>query len=104
MIELFCDVAETLSQNHGCKSLREPNIKGKFFLVERVSHQPNYQINKEVKWTAMAGMLDLRDIFQLVVDCFNDRAFTQRKCIKQRQQLVFHVVTYLGDELYALFP
>ena len=44
-------------------SLNEPNTKGRFLLAERLSHQPSYQINKKVKWAAMAGMLDFQDIF-----------------------------------------
>ncbi|SDW41727.1 hypothetical protein SAMN05421882_101078 [Nitrosomonas communis] len=51
-------------------------MKGGVLLTKSVSHQPGYQINKEVKWTAMTGMLDLRDILQLVIDALNDRAFT----------------------------
>ena len=30
----------------------------------------------------MAGMLDLRDVFQLVIDGLDDRAFTQQQLVK----------------------
>jgi hypothetical protein len=55
--------------------LREPDIKGGFLLAERISHQPGNQIDKEVERAAMAGMLDLGDVFELVIDGLDDRAF-----------------------------
>ena len=44
-----------------------------FFLTEGVSHQPGDHIDKEIEWAAMAGMLDLRDVFQLIIDSLADR-------------------------------
>jgi hypothetical protein len=52
----------------------------------------------------MAGVLDLRDVFQLVIDGLDDRAFTQQQLVKQRQQLVFHILTQLGNQLHTLLP
>ncbi|SDZ17720.1 hypothetical protein SAMN05421754_108311 [Nitrosomonas sp. Nm58] len=52
----------------------------------------------------MTGMLDLRDVFQLIVDSLHDRTFTQQKFVKQRQQLASYVFTQLGDELHAFLP
>ena len=72
--------------------------------MERVSHQPGHQINEEVERATMAGMLDLRDVFELVIDGLDDRAFPQQQLVKQRQQLVFHILTQLGDELHAPLP
>ena len=50
------------------------NVERWFFLTEGVSHQPSDHIDKEVEWAAMAGMLDLRAIFQLISDGLADRA------------------------------
>jgi hypothetical protein len=36
------------------------------------NHITSYQINKEVNRAAMTGMLDLRTIFQWIMDGFND--------------------------------
>jgi hypothetical protein len=44
----------------------------------------------------MTGMLDLRDVSQLIVDSLHDRTFTQQKFVKQRQQP--------GNELHVLLP
>jgi hypothetical protein len=48
------------------------DIERRFFLAEGISHQPNDHIDKEVEWAAMARMLDLRDVFQLIVDSLAD--------------------------------
>ncbi|SFI20477.1 hypothetical protein SAMN05428978_10024 [Nitrosomonas sp. Nm34] len=42
--------------------MRESDIKRGFLLAKGASHQSSSQINKEVNWAAMTGMLDLRDI------------------------------------------
>ena len=49
------------------------NVERWFFLTEGVSHQPGDHVDKEVEWTAMAGMLDLRDVVQLIIDSLADR-------------------------------
>ena len=62
----------------------ESDVERWFFLAEGISHQPGDHIDKEVEWVAMAGMLDLRDVFELVIDSLDDRAFAQQQLIKQR--------------------
>lgn len=52
----------------------------------------------------MAGVLDLRDVFQLVVDSLDKRALRQQEPIKQGQEFVFHIPAHFGDELYTLLP
>ena len=51
----------------------------------------------------MARMFDLRDVFELVIDGFDNRALAQQELIDQRQELVFHIATYTGDQFDALF-
>lgn len=68
-------------QYYGWKSLREPDVKG-HLLVECVSRQPSHQINKEIRWVAMARMFDLQGVFQLIIDNLNNRAFTQHEFVK----------------------
>ena len=42
-----------------------------------VSDQTTNEINQKVDRVAMAGVLDLRDIFELVNDGFDDGAFAK---------------------------
>jgi hypothetical protein len=44
-------------------------------------------------------MLNLRNVFELVINSFNDAAFSQQNFIKQRNDLGFHVLFEFGDQL-----
>ena len=55
-----------------------------------VSYQTSNQVNGEVGWTAVPGMLDLRDAFQLIIDGLDDEAFTEQKLISKRHKSGFH--------------
>ena len=46
-------------------------------------------------------MLNLRNVFELVINGFNDAAFSQQNLIKQGDDFGFHVFLELGDELNA---
>ena len=47
----------------------------------------------------MARVLDLTDIFQLVVDRFNDRSFPQQYPIENWHQPIFHVFSTPSNQL-----
>ena len=50
----------------------------------------------------MPGMLDLRNIFQLVIDGFDDIPFSEQDLVNQREQFIFHIFSDGSDELYPL--
>ncbi len=50
----------------------------------------------------MACMLNLGDIFQLVIDGLNNGSLTQHQLIEDIHQLVFHVLANLGYKLYII--
>ena len=50
----------------------------------------------------MACMLNLGDIFQLVIDGLNNGSLTQHQLIEDGHQLVFHVLANLGYNLYII--
>ena len=50
----------------------------------------------------MAGMLDLRDVLELVVDRLYDGSLSQQHLVSQGHQAVFHVLFELGDHLNAM--
>ena len=43
-----------------------------------IGNQPGDQVDQEVGWAAVAGMLNLRDILQLVVNRFDDGPLTKQ--------------------------
>ena len=56
-------------------------------------------VDEAVHRFAVAGMFNLRDVFELIYDAFNDGSFVQEDFVHQRQQTVFHVLPQFGDEL-----
>ncbi len=60
------------------------------------------QIDEEVDGTAMARMLNLRDVFELIGDGFDDGAFAQEELVGPIEQAVVHLLTQFGDELEPL--
>ena len=50
----------------------------------------------------MASMCDWGDVFQLVIDRFDNGTFPQEEFIHQGHQLIFHVFVEFGDQLQML--
>jgi hypothetical protein len=64
-------------------------------------NQPAQDVDKAVDGRAMARMLNLRDVLQLVNDGFDNRALAEQQPVVQGHQSLFHVAFELGDELNA---
>ena len=67
-----------------------------------ISDQARNEIDEEVKGAAMARMLNLRNVLELVIDSFDDGTLTQEQFVGHEHQLVFHIGFEFGDELNAL--
>ena len=48
------------------------NMKRRFLWLQTISDQSSDQIDKEINKAAMSGMLDLRNVLQLVIDGLDD--------------------------------
>ena len=46
-----------------------------------IGDQPGEQINQEIDGTAMTRMFNLRNVFQLVIDRFDEGAFAQQEFV-----------------------
>jgi len=57
-----------------------------------VSDQPRDQIDQEIDWAAMARVLDLIDVFELIIDGLNDGPLALRGAYPRLR---------LGDCAYA---
>ena len=64
-----------------------------------VGDQPCDQVDQEVDGAAMAGMLDLRDVFELISDRLDDGAFAEQKFVRPVEQTVVHLCAQFGDEV-----
>lgn len=60
------------------------------------------QIDQEVDRAAMARMLNLRDVFELIGDGLDDGSFAQQELVGPVQQPVVHLFTQLGDEVQTV--
>ncbi len=65
-----------------------------------IGNQPTQHIDKEIDRAAMAGILGLRDILELIDNTFDDGSFAQQQVVSQREQAVFHILAQLGDQLH----
>jgi hypothetical protein len=56
-----------------------------------VSDEACDQIHEEVDGTAMARMLDLADVFELIIDGLDDGSFAQEEFVRPLEQAVVHL-------------
>jgi hypothetical protein len=59
---------------------------------------------RRVDDAAMARVLNLLDVFELIVDAFDDRRLAQSPLIHSRHELVLPVFADLGDPVQATLP
>lgn len=67
-----------------------------------VGAEAGHQMDQEVERTAMAGMLDLADVLELVVDRLDERPLAQEQLVAQVHEDVAHVLAPLGDEPHSV--
>ncbi len=64
-----------------------------------ICDQATRHIHKLIRHAAMTRMLDLRYVFEMINDGFNDCSATQQDAIAPGHQLVLHVLAQLGNPL-----
>lgn len=72
--------------------------------MQLVGNKSAEQIDPEVHWTTVPGMLDLLLILQLVVDGLDDASSSEHQFVHEREQSVLHVPLDARDELGSLPP
>jgi hypothetical protein len=77
-------------------------MKAGLFCLMTVGEKPSNQMNDKVGRAAMARVLNLRDIFELVNDRFNDGTFAYEKLIRKVHKMVFPVFAQASDEMQSL--
>ena len=70
--------------------------------MKTIGNPSRKQVHDEVDRTAIAGVLDLRDVFQLVDDALNDGPLAEQELVTPVHQLVFHVGLEFGDQFDVL--
>jgi hypothetical protein len=77
-------------------------MKSRFFLLIRVSDQAGHDVRQIIEQGAMARAFEVKNVFQLIIDGFNDAAFTQHQLIKGVNGLGFPVLFQGGNQLNTL--
>jgi len=67
-----------------------------------VGDKPCDQVDQKVDRAAMAGMLDLRDVFELIRDGLDDGAFAEQEFVRPVEQTVVHLFAQFGDQVQSL--
>ena len=75
-----------------------------FFRLVGVLDQAGHQSDEKVCRAAMAGVLDLRNVLQLIVHRLNQRSLAEHDLIHQRHQAIGHVTPNVGDQLQPAIP
>ena len=60
------------------------------------------QVDQEVDGAAIAGMLDLTDDFELIMDGLDDGSFAEEEFVRPIEQAVVHLFAPFRDELESL--
>jgi len=68
-----------------------------------VGNETSQQMDQEVEGTAMACMVDLTDVLELVIDALDESALPQQQLIGVDQQAFTHIRAHFGDEVNAVF-
>ena len=75
------------------------NKKRRFLWLQTISDQACNQIDKEIDKATVSGMLDLRNVLQLVIDGLDDRTFSEQQFVNPGHQTVLHVLANACDQL-----
>jgi hypothetical protein len=79
-------------------------IQSWFLRLESIGDYGGYHVDYAVDGTAMASVLDLTDIFQLIVHALDQRPLAQQEFVEQRHQLVLHVALQFSNQLQSFCP
>jgi len=67
-----------------------------------VGNEAREQVDQEIVRTAMARVLDLADVLELIEDRLDERPLAEEEAIGEGQQEVAHVLAQFGDEAQPL--
>ena len=77
-------------------------MKRGFLGLVAVGDQPCQEVRQEIVRAAMAGVLDLADILELVVDALDNRPLAEQELVGRPQDPLAHVLADLGNRRESL--
>lgn len=79
------------------------DVQAGLLLAPRVSHQPGQEVDEAVRDAAVAAVLDLRDVLELVGHRLDDGALAQHDLVEERHQPVAHPALCARRNDYSLW-
>ena len=79
-------------------------VQSWFLGLEGIGNQGRDHVNDTLDGTAVTGMLNWTDVFQLIVHTLDERSLTEQDLVEQRHHLVLHLALELGNQLQTLRP
>lgn len=77
-------------------------MEGGFLWLMTVGGQAGEEMNEDVERAAMAAVLDLADVLELVVNALDERPFAQQQLVGVGQQPFAHVAAHFGNQAQAV--
>jgi len=74
----------------------------RLFVLMAVGNESGDQMHDNIDRTAMARVLNLRDILELVDDRLDDGSFAHQQFIRKVHEMVLHVFAQPGNEVESL--
>ena len=75
-------------------------MQRRLFGLQTVSNETSEEIDDKVEWAAMSGMLNLRDVLELIVDGLHDGPLAEQNNIVVQEQATLHIATGESHHLY----
>ena len=72
------------------------------FVLMTVSKKPSKQMHDKIGGAAMARMLNLRNVFELITNRLDDGAFAHQEFIGKEHEMIFHPFAQTRDEMKSL--
>jgi hypothetical protein len=88
----------------GLASICCKQIQSWFLRLERIGDYRGYHVDDAVDRATVASVLDLTDIFQLIVHALDQRPLAQQEFIEKWHQLVLHITLQFGNSLQTFCP
>ncbi len=72
--------------------------EGRLLGLVAVGDQSRHKVNQEIVRATMAGVLDLADVLELVVDALNERPLAKQQFVGVGEPPFAHVLAHFGDQ------
>jgi len=75
----------------------------RFFVKEAIGCERGNQVHNKVMYGTVTSMFHLANIFQFVINCLDNRAFSKYYSIIKIHQTIFHCRTSRGNDFDAFY-